>query len=187
MGPAHGEGHCLGYLLSNWVSSADIAKVVLLWNSSHLIKISSADIGDHFLRFRSYWKRWSKSPYQVTDTGSGEGQGDQQPGRDFVFPVDTFATCLQLPLSLWKGRRIWSSPELPRQPPKGPGEIDSTNFPEKEFKIKVITMLMELQRNMQELKDQVRRENTEIKWSLEGLKSRLEEVQEAINEIEIRE
>ena len=44
---------------------------------------------------------------------------------------------------------------------RGPGEIDITNLPEKEFKIKVITMLTDLQTNMQELKDQVRRENTE--------------------------
>ena len=48
-------------------------------------------------------------------------------------------------------------------------------------------MLMKRQRNMQELKDQVRRENTEIKQSLEGLKSRLNEVQQAVNGIEIRE
>ena len=72
-------------------------------------------------------------------------------------------------------------------PGREPGEIDLTNLPEKEFKIKVITMLMDLQRNMQELKDQVRRENTEIKQSLEGLKSRQDEVQEAVNGIEIRE
>ena len=38
------------------------------------------------------------------------------------------------------------------------GEIDLTNLPEKEFKIKVITMLMELQRKIQELKDKVRRQ-----------------------------
>ena len=44
-------------------------------------------------------------------------------------------------------------------------------------------MLMEQQRNMQEL----RRENTEIKQSLEGRKSRMDKVQEAINGIEIRE
>ena len=48
-------------------------------------------------------------------------------------------------------------------------------------------MLMDLQRNMQELKDKDGRENTEIKQSLEGLKSRLDEVQEAVNAIEIRE
>ena len=48
-------------------------------------------------------------------------------------------------------------------------------------------MQMDLQRNMQELKDQVRRENTEIKQSLEGFKSRMDEVQEVVNGIEIRE
>ena len=62
-------------------------------------------------------------------------------------------------------------------------EINLTNLPEKEFKVKVITMLLDLQRNMQEL----RRENTEIKQSLEGLKSRMDEMQEAINGIEISE
>ena len=71
-------------------------------------------------------------------------------------------------------------------PKRGPGKIDLTNLPKKEFKIKLITMLMDLQRNMQELKDKVGRENTEIKQSLEGLKSRLDEVQEAINGIEIK-
>ena len=44
-------------------------------------------------------------------------------------------------------------------------------------------MLMDLQRNMQEL----RRENTEIKQSPEGFKSGMDEMQEAINGIEINE
>ena len=56
-------------------------------------------------------------------------------------------------------------------PEKELGEIDLTNLPEKEFKIKVITMLIDLQRNMQELKDQVGRESTEIKQSLKGLRA----------------
>ena len=75
-------------------------------------------------------------------------------------------------------------------PERGPGEIDPANPPKKEFKIKVITMLMDLQRNMQELRNEVQREITEMKQSLEaleGLKSRLDEVQEAINIIRIRE
>ena len=72
-------------------------------------------------------------------------------------------------------------------PEREPAEIDLTNVPEKEFKIKVITMLMDLQKNIQELKDQVGRENTEIKQTLEGLKTRLDEVQEAVNGTEIRE
>ena len=40
---------------------------------------------------------------------------------------------------------------------------------------------------MQELQDQVGRENTEIKQSLEGLKNRLDEVQEVVNRIEIEQ
>ena len=48
-------------------------------------------------------------------------------------------------------------------------------------------MLMDLQRNMQELRDEVWKEITEMKQSLEGLKSRLDEVQEAVNGMEIRE
>ena len=43
-----------------------------------------------------------------------------------------------------------------------PGEIDITNLPEKEFKIKVITMLTDQERNMQELRDEVQREITEM-------------------------
>ena len=70
---------------------------------------------------------------------------------------------------------------------KEPGEIHLTNLPEKEFKIKVITMLMELHRKMQVLTDKVGRENTEIQQSLKGLKNRLDEVQEAVNGIEFRE
>ena len=55
-------------------------------------------------------------------------------------------------------------------PEKELGERDLTNLPEKEFKIKVITMLMELQRKMQELMDKVGREHTEIKQPLEDHK-----------------
>ena len=45
---------------------------------------------------------------------------------------------------------------------------------------------MDLQRNMQELREEVWKEITEMKQSLEGLKRRLDEVQEAVNGIEIR-
>ena len=43
-------------------------------------------------------------------------------------------------------------------PERDSGERDLTNLPEKEFKIKVITMLIDRQTNMQELKNQVRRQ-----------------------------
>ena len=42
--------------------------------------------------------------------------------------------------------------------------------------MKVITMLMDLQRNMQELRDKVQREITEMKQLIEGLKSILDKV-----------
>ena len=48
-------------------------------------------------------------------------------------------------------------------------------------------MLMELQRNMQELRDDVWREITEVKQSLEGFISRMDKMQEAIDGIETRE
>ena len=65
-------------------------------------------------------------------------------------------------------------------PEKERGGIDLTSLPEKEFKTKVITMLMDLQRNMQKL----RRENTEIKQDLEGLQNRMDEMQETISGLE---
>ena len=48
-------------------------------------------------------------------------------------------------------------------------------------------MLTELQRNMQELRDDVRKEITEMKQSLEGFISRMDKMQEAIDGIETRE
>ena len=72
-------------------------------------------------------------------------------------------------------------------PERGSSETDLTSLPEKDFKIKIKNMLMYLQRNMQELKKQVQRETTEIKQSLEGLKSRMDRMQEAINGLETRE
>ena len=48
-------------------------------------------------------------------------------------------------------------------------------------------MLMELQRNMQELMDEFWREITEMKQTMGGFKSRLDEVEETVNGIEFRE
>ena len=79
-------------------------------------------------------------------------------------------------------------------PERGSAETDLTSLPEKEFKIKVINMLTELQRNMQELRDEVwreitdaRKEITEVKETLEGFVSRMDKMQEAIDGIETRE
>ena len=47
-------------------------------------------------------------------------------------------------------------------PERGTAEITITNLHEKEFKIKVITMWMDLQRNMQELRDEGQRKIPEM-------------------------
>ena len=77
--------------------------------------------------------------------------------------------------------------QIPQKPGRGLHETEITNLPEKEFKTKVISMLMELQRNMQELRDEFWREMTEMKQTMEGFKSKLDEVEETVNEIEIRQ
>ena len=66
-------------------------------------------------------------------------------------------------------------------------EIDLTSLPEKEFKIKIINMLTEMQRNIQELRDDVWREITEVKQTQEAFISRMDKIQEAIDGIETRE
>ncbi|KAI5928992.1 LINE-1 retrotransposable element ORF1 protein [Manis javanica] len=73
-------------------------------------------------------------------------------------------------------------------------ETDITSPPEKEFKIKIMNMLTEMQRKMQEQWDEVRKEITdvrkeitEVKQSLEGFISRMDKMQEAIEGIEARE
>ena len=76
--------------------------------------------------------------------------------------------------------------KIPQTPEKGLSETEITNRPEKEFKIKVISMLMDQHRNIQELRDEFRREITEMKQTMEGFKSRLDEVEETVNGTEIR-
>ncbi|KAI5941238.1 LINE-1 retrotransposable element ORF2 protein [Manis javanica] len=84
-------------------------------------------------------------------------------------------------------------------------ETDLTSPPEKEFKIKIMNILTQMQRKMQEQWDEmqrkmqeqwdevqreitdVRKEITELKQSLEGFISRMDKMQEAIEGIEARE
>ena len=68
------------------------------------------------------------------------------------------------------------------------------NLPERDFKIKIINILMEVQKNTQELRNEFWSEiqslqNTvsEMKHTMEGFKSRFDKVEEMINEILIRE
>ena len=84
--------------------------------------------------------------------------------------------------------------KIPQTPEKGPSETELINLPEKDFKIKIIKMLTELQKNIQELRDEFRIEIqslrnsiSEMQHTMEGFKSRLDVVEEMVNGIEIRE
>ena len=77
---------------------------------------------------------------------------------------------------------------------KGPSETELTNLPEREFKIKSINMLVEVQRNIQELRDEFRMEIqslrnsiSEMKHTMEGFKRRFHVVEETVNGTEITE
>ena len=60
-------------------------------------------------------------------------------------------------------------------------------LPEREFKIKIINILMEVRKDIQELRNEFRLEIQLLKSTMEGIKSRLHMVEEMINEIETRE
>ena len=65
--------------------------------------------------------------------------------------------------------------------------LDLINPPERGFKIKIMNMLMKVQKNIQELRNKFRTEIQLLKNTMEGIKSRLYKVGVMINEIEIRE
>ena len=44
--------------------------------------------------------------------------------------------------------------KISQTPEKGPNETELTNLPVREFKIKIINMLMEVQKNIQELRNE---------------------------------
>ena len=124
---------------------------------------------------------------RLTSTGSRARKGDQEAGRDFVLPADICTTHSRDHFHCHEKEKNIVQSKIPQKPERGPGETEITSLPEKEFKIKVITRLMELQRNIQELRDEVWREITQMKETIEGFKSRLDEVEETFNGIEIRE
>ena len=72
-------------------------------------------------------------------------------------------------------------------PEKDLNDIDLMTLPEREFKIKIINMLMEVWKDIQELRNEFRLEIQSLKSTMEGIKSRLDTVEETINEIETRE
>ena len=64
---------------------------------------------------------------------------------------------------------------------KGLSETELINLPERDFKIKIINMLMEVQKNIQELRNEFRMEIQSLWNTMEGFKSRLDMVEETIN------
>ena len=65
--------------------------------------------------------------------------------------------------------------------------MDLTTLPEREFKIKIINMLMEVQNDIQELGNEFQLEIQSLKSTMEDIKSRLDTVEDMINEIDTRE
>ncbi|KAI5941267.1 LINE-1 retrotransposable element ORF1 protein [Manis javanica] len=65
--------------------------------------------------------------------------------------------------------------------------LDLMTLPEMQFKIKITNMLMEVQKDIQKLKNELGSEIQLLKSTMEGIKSRLDTVEETINEIETRE
>ena len=72
-------------------------------------------------------------------------------------------------------------------PEKDLNDMDLVTLPEREFKIKVIDILMEVRKDIQELRNEFRSEIQSLKSMMDGIKSRLDTVEETINEIETRE
>ena len=84
-------------------------------------------------------------------------------------------------------RNIVQSKIVNTTPEKDLNDMDLVPLPEREFKIKIINILMEVQKDIQELRNEFRSEIQSLKNMMEGIKSRLDKVEETINETETRE
>ena len=65
-------------------------------------------------------------------------------------------------------------------PEKGSAEADLNSLPEKEFKIKIINMLTELQGNTQELRNEIWREITDVWRKITDVQREVTEVKQAL-------
>ena len=65
-----------------------------------------------------------------------------------------------------KCQRNLAQTKIPQTPERGPSESELINLPEREFKIKIINMLMEVQKNIQELRDEFRMEIQSLRNSI---------------------
>ena len=71
--------------------------------------------------------------------------------------------------------------QIPQTQEKVLGEAETTNLLDNDFKIKIVKMLMELQKNAQDLREDFKKEIetlknivSEMKHTMEGFKSRLD-------------
>ena len=76
-------------------------------------------------------------------------------------------------------------------PEKQLNEVEMGNFPEKEFKIKIVKMIKILGNRMEKMKEmfikgELKKKQTEMKNTLEGINSRIIEAEEWINDLEDR-
>ena len=94
---------------------------------------------------------------QVSGTGSEKGKVTSKEEGTLFSQLTHVLTAYDYLYCHEKAEEFSPVQNHPYNPERELGKIDLTNLPEKEFKIKVITMLMDLHRNMQELKDQVGR------------------------------
>ena len=76
-------------------------------------------------------------------------------------------------------------------PEKQLNEVEMGNFPEKEFKIKIVKMIKILGNRMEKMKEmfikgELKKKQTEMKNTLEGISSRITEAREQISDPEDR-
>ena len=74
-------------------------------------------------------------------------------------------------------------------PEKQLNEVEMGNFPEKEFKIKIVKMIKILGNRMEKMKEmfikgELKKKQTEMKNTLEGINSRITQKEEWINDLE---
>ena len=73
-----------------------------------------------------------------------------------------------------KRQRKLIQTKISQTPEKGPKETELTNLPEREFKIKTTDMLMEVQKNIRELRDEFRMEIQSLRNSIFEMKQTME-------------
>ena len=84
-------------------------------------------------------------------------------------------------------RNLVQSKIINTTPEKDVNDTDLVTLPEREFKIKIINIIMEVRKDIQELRKEFRWEIQSLQSTMEGIKSRLDTVGKMINEIETRE